>query len=512
MLAVAAIYFGKPVLVPLTLAILLTFLLNPVVNLVERTGLPRAAAVLVVVISVFSLLGIVAYAMGRQVTMLAAELPQYKDNIIRKISDFRTAGHSGALERFTRTFHDIVGEIERQDGPTEQKGIDASRRELVKKAEEHPVPVVVKHDGAQGTLLPLALGSVMEWLVTAGLVIVLVVFMLLRLQDLRNRLIRVVGYSRLTSTTRALDDAGDRISRYLLMQSIINATYGFSVGVGLFFIGLPYVVLLGFIAGTMRFIPYVGPPLGAALPLALSLALTNGWMSTLEVVALFGSLELVTGMVLEPRLYGQSAGVSEVALLVAIAFWTWVWGAVGLALATPLTVCLVVLCKYIPELEFVQALVGDEPVVDSPIVYYQRLLARDTDEAAEIVQGFVKEHPPEQIYDGLLLPALHWVKRDALRDKLAPEDVRFIVQTTRVLLDGIEAPAPEQDPSAPAPAAIRIVGCPARDTLDELGLYMLARLLDSRRFVTEVLSSEKLVSETIAFIREHERTSSAWRH
>jgi predicted PurR-regulated permease PerM len=509
MLGVAALYWGRPILIPLTVAILLTFLLNPVVSALYRWGLPRALAVILVVFCLFSVVGAVAYALGSQVSGLAAELPQYKDNIIRKISQFRTAGRGRVLERLDRTFREIVGEIQRQDGIAEEKGLNGALAGGASKANEKPVPVVVQGGKNSAQLLPWALGSVAGGLVTAVLVVVLVVFMLLRLQELRNRLMRLVGYGRLTTTTKALDDAADRISRYLLMQSMINATYGCCIGLGLYFIGLPYAILLGAIAGSMRFVPYVGPAIGALLPLALSFALFDAWTHTLLVVGLFAGLEAVTSMVLEPLLYGQSAGVSEVALLVAIAFWTWIWGSIGLALATPLTVCLVVLCKYIPELEFFEALLGDDPVGNSPLIYYQRLLARDTDEATEIAQKFLEEHPAEQIYDQLFLPALRWAKRDVLREKLDQEDQRWILQTTRELIEDLDElqPAPAPAPlieSAPGPAStrIRILGCPSRDLADELGLQMLGRILDPKRFELDVLSSEKLFSEMIAAVRE----------
>jgi predicted PurR-regulated permease PerM len=507
MLVVTALYFGKPILVPLTIAVLLTFLLNPVVNALHRWHLSRPLAVFLVVISVFSALGSATYALGRQVTQLAAELPEYKGNIIRKIAEFRSARHSRVLQRLERTFHEIVGEIQRDDGVAAEKKAESAQASPAKKAEEKPVPVVVESDQSRLKIVPPGLGSVAEWVVAGAMVVVLVIFMLLRLQDLRNRVLRLVGYSRLTSTTKALDDAAARISRYLLMQSLINTTYGCCVGFGLFMIGLPYVVVLGFIAGVMRFVPYVGPPLGALLPLALSFALFHYWVSTVLVVGLFVFLEALTSMLIEPRVYGQSAGVSEVALLVAIAFWTWLWGPIGLALATPLTVCLVVACKYVPELESVAVLLGDEPPVDLSLIYYQRLLARDTDEAAELVQSFLKDNPAEQIFDRLFVPALHWAKRDAALDKLDSDEQQFIAEATRELIEAfsevksVGADVETEAEPAPLPSPLKVVACPARDVSDELTLQMLARLLDSKRFDVEVLSSEKLISEMVAAIR-----------
>ena len=265
---------------------------------------------------------------------------------------------------------------------------------------EQPVPVVV-----QAPSVLWQLPSLLEPLASAGLVLVLVIFMLLKHSDLRNRLIRLAGYSHLTTTTKALDEAGQRISRYLLMQSI-NGSFGVAVGLGLFLIGVPYAMLWGFLAAVLRFVPYVGPAVSALLPSALSLAVFDGWVQPFLVIGLILLLELASNLVMEPWLYGQSAGVSEVALLVAIAFWTWLWGPIGLLLATPLTVCLSVLSRYIPPLDFINTLMGDEPVLDLPTRYYQRLLARDDDEAAEIVETYGQTHDPEDVYDDIIVPAL----------------------------------------------------------------------------------------------------------
>jgi len=227
----------------------------------------------------------------------------------------------------------------------------------------------------------------------------------------------------LTTTTKALDEAGERISRYLLMQSIINGSFGVAVGLGLFLIGVPYALLWGFLAAVLRFIPYVGPGLATILPSALSVAIFPGWWQPVLVIGLIALLELMNFMVLEPWLYGQSAGVSQVALLVAVAFWTWLWGPVGLLLATPLTVCLSVLSKYIPPLDFINTLMGDEPVLDVPTRYYQRLLARDDDEAAEIVERYGQTHAPEDVYEDIMVPALTAAKRDRALGTMTPEDL-----------------------------------------------------------------------------------------
>jgi AI-2E family transporter/B12 binding domain len=367
----------------------------------------------------------------------------------------------------------------------------------------------------QGPSILWRLPSLLEPLASAGLVIVLVIFMLIQYTDLRHRLIRLVGYGRLPIATKALDEIGQRISRYLLMQSIINGSFGSAVGLGLFVIGVPYATLWGFLAAILRFIPYVGPTVAAILPSALSLAVFPGWLQPVLVVGLILVVELVTNSILEPLLYGQTAGVSEVALMVAIAFWTWLWGPVGLLLATPMTVCLAVLGKYVPQLEFISILMGDEPALETHTHYYQRLLAKDHDEAAEIVEEYAKTHALEEVYDDILVPALSAVKQDRERDSLEAEDMHFIVQATRAIIEDmgmhqLETLTPAAPPStssadeagAVTPPKIRILGCPAHDEIDELALLMFRQLLDPTRYELKIASAEMLTAEVVSLVEQ----------
>jgi predicted PurR-regulated permease PerM len=274
-----------------------------------------------------------------QISSLADELPAYRENIREKIADIRGAGQRGSLQKVQEAVKDIQQEITKSAEPSRPPA---------------GAPVtVVQADGATDLWsFPTTLGPVVDALATAGLVIILVVFMLLERADLRNRFIRLAGFRRLTVTTKAFDEAASRISRYLLRQTIINGTLGLGIGVGLFFIGVPHALVWGFLAAVLRFIPYVGVWIAALPPVVLSLAMFPGWARPLLVIALVIVIELVTSMLLEPLLYAGAAGVSEVGLLVAIAFWTWLWGALGLLMATPLTVCLVVVAKYVPGMRF----------------------------------------------------------------------------------------------------------------------------------------------------------------
>ena len=355
LLIIASLYWAQAVLIPVALAILLTFLLSPVAGALERIALGRLPSVILIVVVTFSLLGGIGWIVALQFESLANELPTYRKNIRQKIADIRDAGKGGALEKVQKTADDVKEEFQKNNDPAR---VQEKPREVVVKAEE----------SSTFWPIPLALGPMVERFAGAGLVIVLVVFMLIQREDLRNRLIRLVGYGRLTFTTRALEEAGQRISRYLLMQTIINSSFGLAVGLALYLIGVPYAMLWGFFAAVLRFIPYVGPFAAAIMPGALSLAVFEGWLWPILVVGIFVALQLICNMVLEPLLYAESAGVSEVGLLVAVAFWTWLWGPVGLVLATPLTVCVVVLGKYVPRMDFIGVLISDQPAMESVTV------------------------------------------------------------------------------------------------------------------------------------------------
>jgi predicted PurR-regulated permease PerM len=485
-LVVAGLYWLQPVLIPLALAVLLTFLLSPVVSTLQRRGLGRVPSVLVTVLLALSILGGIGWTLARQLVTLADELPRYSLNIHRRIADVRGASKGGSVEKVQKAVEDVVGEIQKTDtGMTRQK----------------PVAVVLEPPS-----ILVHLPNLLQALASAGVVTVLVIFMLLERRELRDRVILLIGYRRMTSTTRALDEAGVRISRYLLMQSIINGTFGVAVGLGLFLIGVPYAVIWGSLAAALRFIPYLGALVALFLPLVLSLAVFPGWLQPALVVGLFLVLELVTGSVMEPWLYGQSAGVSQVALLIALTFWAWLWGPVGLLMATPLTVCLIVLGKHLPAMGFIVVLMGDRPVIESKARYYQRLLARDQGEAIDIVEAYVNTDGRESVYDTVLLPALYYAKQDCDRGLLSESDAQFVGQATREILDVLahDAPAPSDPGDQPGTdARVRIVGCPARDEADVLALEMVGHLLDPARYRMEVSRTGMLTAEVVAWVGLH---------
>ena len=281
---------------------------------------------------------------------------------------------------------------------------------------------------------------------------------------------------------------------------------------------MPYGVLWGFLAAVLRFIPYVGPFAAAIMPSALSLAVFEGWLWPILVVGLFVGFELVCNMVLEPLLYAESAGVSGVGLLVAVAFWTWLWGPIGLVLATPLTVCVVVFGKYLPRLDFIGVLMSDQPAMELKISYYQRLLAMDQAEAAEIVEEHLKNHPAEQIYDGVLVPALNYARRDRELGRLTEDGEQFIFRATREILDDLNNLKPQSSSEATDSSKtatrrnfpgtltkVRILGCPAQDEADDLALHMFRQLLDSSRYEVEIISDAMLTAEVVPRIRKKVR-------
>ena len=492
-LVIGSLYWARAVLIPLALALLLTFLLQPIVAAIHRQGLGRAPAAVLVVLLVALMIGGGGWGVVTQFSSLAYELPRYKGNLKQKIDDLRNASRGGVFEKIQETIDELTREFEKNQPATP--------------AAQEPVTVLTP-----GPSLLSYVPSLLEFLANAGLVLALLLFMLIAHADLRDRLFRLVGYGRLTVTTKALDEAGRRISRYLLMQSLVNGTYGCAVSLGLFVLGVPYALLWGLLAAALRFIPYVGTALGVVLPLSLSLAVFAGWVKPLLVGGLIVLLEIMTNMILEPLLYGRSAGVSEVALLVAIMFWTWLWGPVGLLLSTPLTVCLGVLGKYVPQLTFLGVLLSDEQVTELNR-YYQRLVAQDQDGAVEIVEELLQTQTLTEVYDAVLVPALYYAKQDQQRNNLTPEEAQFIYRATHDLVEDLSAShastsaatlpvAPEEGAAAALPPKLRILGCPAHDEADEVALQMLQHALDPVQLEVEITRVALLAAEVIALVEQ----------
>ena len=497
-LVIAILYWAQAVLVPVALAILLSFVLAPPVTWLER-WVGRVPAVLVVVTLVFALLGLAGWGLMRQIDTLANDLPTYRGNIAAKIADIRGAGKGGTVEKLQETLEEIKTDLgKEEDGPKARA----------------PQRVTVENEPK--TVIPgfAWLGPIMGPLGTAGLVVAFVIFMLLERRDLRDRLIGLIGHGRLTVTTKAFDEAGSRVSKQLLMQTLVNGIYGVVACVGLYFLGVPYYLVWGMLGAALRYIPYLGPVLGAGAPILVSLAALPGWVDPLWVAGMFIVLELFTNLWLETVLYAGAAGVSQVALLISVAFWTWLWGPLGLLMATPLTVCMVVLGKHVPGLSFVGTLMSDNPPLAADYGYYQRLLANDPSEAAELIEKHIKNEPWGSVYDALLLPALNYAERDRLENRLSPEEEAAVVDATRELLTDAEDSirrhalsvksadeAPEIPASEVGRAPLRVLGYAANGVADELALAMLAQALTEAPIAIEITNTRMLATELVATVR-----------
>ena len=507
---VGALYLGSEILIPLALAILLSFMLAPIVTRLRRWHLGRIPSVLLVVLLVFTALLGVGSIVATQVVDLAANLPRYEWNLRAKIRDLSIAIPSGGIvERTSDMLQDLSEELEEATAP--EKTEAAGEREARGGREAPPEPVLVQvrrpAPTPMETLREIG-GPMVAPIATAGLVVVFVIFMLLQREDLRDRVIRLVGASDVARTTEAMNDAAKRISRYLLMQLVINLLYGIPVGIGLYFIGVPNPILWGLLATILRFIPYIGPVIAALFPIALSFAVAPGWTLPLLTIALFVVLELFSNNVLEPWLYGSSTGLSPVAVLVAAVFWTALWGPAGLLLSTPLTVCLVVLGRHVPQLGFFDVLLGDEPALAPEVKFYQRLLAHDPEEAAEIADEYLEEEDLEKLYNSVIMPALGFAEQDRLRGALDRTTIDQIAEDAIGLIDDLaaeHAPEPEDTESAeaaPERPAVLCIG--ARNGLDEAAAAMLAQLLARRGDAATTMPHDTLSGKNIARLRGQE--------
>ena len=507
---VAALYFGRSVFVPIALATLITFLLSRLVTRLER-WIGRIAAVLVTVIAMFTIFAGASWVIGRQVIDLADKLPDYQANIVAKIRSLKLPA-GGPLARFSSSVHVLQSELA-APGPapsTDRARGDSSTRTPPPVAS--PIPVkVIEGRSAIPQLMQETLSAILSPLGTAALVLLLVIFMLLKREDLRGRLIRLVGQGRISTTTRAMEDAGRRVSRYLSTQFLVNTCYGICVAIGLQFIGVPNAVLWGVLAGVLRFIPYVGPWVGALLPVLLSFAISSSWFTPLITIALFIVLEAIVSNFVEPWLYGANTGVSPIALIISAVFWTWLWGPVGLVLSTPLTVCLAVIGRHVPRLEFLGTLLSEDQALAPHEEFYHRLLSFSMDSAEEFANKYVETESLTALYDNVLIPAIAAVEIDAHSGSLTAEQRTSASQRIHEIIDdfsGWEASRSDKDEQknddltgVAHPIGSRVLCLPASAYRDELAGEMLAQLLRNQGFEAENLPArlkdEELLDRTV---------------
>ena len=467
---IAALYFGREILVPLALSILLGFVLDPLVVRLKRLGLPRAPAVILVVLFTLSLIGLGGLFLGNQVSTLSAELPTYQSNITTKLRGLRTDfNQPGVFDGVVKTFNTFKAEV---DIAPPAAAADAGQR---RNAAAAPQRVVVEErptSAFRQMLAVLEAGS--GPLANAGIVLVFVVLILLDRLDLRDRMLRLWGGS-LQRSTDAMDEAGARISKYLTMQLVVNLSYGVPMGLGLWLIGVPGALLWGAVAAVMRFVPYVGPMISAVFPLALAFAVDPGWSMVLWTIGLIVALEMISNNIIEPWLYGASTGLSAISLMVSAIFWTALWGPVGLIMSTPLTVCLLVIGRYLPRLQFLDVLLGSQPALDAPTRVYQRLLADNVEEAIELATEQAVDGKVTPFYSEVGLPVLRMATTDHASNSTAEHRLR-IVRGMEALIEELEEqyPPPAASSSSGVPLTVCIGG---KWEVDTLAARMLAHSL-----------------------------------
>lgn len=491
---IGVLYFAKQVIQPLAMAILLTFLLAPVVSHLERLRMWRVPAVLTTITAAGLILLLIGWVVAGQLVELTGKLPTYQANLSTKIKSVRGADNPV----FNRAGAMVRKLVDEATGSADRVGKGSARKT------ETPVPVTM----VEGAPLPVRLlrdwlGPVLSPFGTLAIILLFMIFMLIYREDLRDRMIRLAGTGQLAATTQALDEAGRRVSSYLVKLFIVNSTYGLAVAIGLWFLGIPSPFLWGFLAAVLRFIPYVGPWIAAILPIALSLAAYEGWSRPLATISLFVVLELVSNNIVEPWLYGQGTGVSTVGIIVAALFWTWLWGPLGLVLSLPITVCVTVLGRYTPGLKFVTVLLSDEPALELKLRLYQRLLALDYQEASEIVDKHLKANSVQDLYMSALLPALSLAEQDSQNGRLVDAQRQFIYKFVGDTLEELadahmreSAATPESEDSrlvdalTPHQSAYRVLCLPADDEADEVASELVAQCLRAHGYSATALTRE----------------------
>jgi predicted PurR-regulated permease PerM len=504
-IVVATLYIAQDVLIPITLAVMLSFVLSPLVDFLGRLGLWRAAAVALSVLVALGALALIGTLLGSQAATLAADVPQYAEAVqgkvgrIQALATIRLTAITGILSAGKPATAPVVTPAGRTragkiDGATLPAGGTPQQPLVVEVAT--PTPSVL-------TVARAVIAPVLGPLETTVIVFIVAIFILMQREDLRDRFIRLVGSSDLHRTTLAMDDVGQRLSRYFVSQLGVNACFGTVIGVGLWLIGVPSAALWGVLAGLLRFVPYVGPLLAAVAPVTLAVAVDPGWWMAIYVVLLFLIIEPLTGYLVEPLLYGHSTGLSPVAVIVAAVFWTWIWGPVGLILSTPLTLCLVVMGRHVRSLEFFDVLLGDRPALSEVNRFYQRTLANDPDEALAQAETMLADRPLVDYYDSVVLPGLKLAAADEARGTIsrqrATEMTRSILAVIRDLAEHVDAKhtdTPFQKPVEGTPE--RIAAVAGRGPFDDVVSAMLVQLLAQRGVAARRIPYASVSRETIA--------------
>ena len=475
-LSIGTLYFAREVLIPFALAVLFSFLLTPAVKALERFRLGRVLSVGIVLLVALSAVGAIGWVVSNQLIDVISRMPSYRENLDNKIASLQGSA-GGALRRAADNLHSISEELSGATPPASRPTKSAASTTV-------PMPVeIVERPPSTLQSLGNLLAPLIAPMGTAFVVLVFTIFLLVKREDVRNRLIRLVAQRQLNTMTQVLDDAAQRVTRYLIVQFSINTVFGCLIATGLYFIGMHNAVLWGVLAGLLRFIPYIGPLIGGALPFLLALGAFDGWTRPALIFGFFTVVELIASQVIEPLVGGAHTGISPLAILLAAVFWGSLWGPAGLILSTPLTVCVVVLGRYVPQLEFLNVLLGDEPVLAPEARLYQRLLALDQQEAQSVIDAFLKDRKPIDLYDQVIIPALSLAEQDRHKGALDEAKETFVVQSISEVIGEIaeyEAgtavsvqlvnPARRTD--------VRVLCLPASDRADEITAAMFSQVVE----------------------------------
>jgi len=504
---IAILYFAREVFVPITLAILLSFLLAPAVRWLRRLRVGRVTAVgFTAMLAFMAIAGFAAVVVG-EISSLAQQLPEYRYNLQTKIRSLPgMVPGGGVYRRATEMFRELSTELSRVG----TQGAAESPRSATGAPEPQPVkpmPVqVVEAEPGPLQIVESIIGPLLQPMAAGGLVIVFVIMILLEREDLRDRLLRLAGRRDLHRTTEAMNDAAQRISRYLLSQLVVNISCGLPIGIGLTLIGIPNAALWGILVVLLRFIPYLGIVIAAAFPLALAIAVDPGWMLLVWTALLIVCIELVVANLVEPLVYGGTTGLSPVALIAAATFWTWLWGPIGLLLSTPMTVCLVVLGRHVPQLQFLNVMLGNEPVLTPVETFYQRVLANDPEEATEQAEEFAKNSLLSEFFDEVAIPALARAQADSDRGALSFEDRATFASAIECMVENLledeDAAAAPEHAAGPRPEGFSGIVCVAgRNELDQAAALLLVNVLrlERRIDIGAPLSADALSADTAYF-------------
>lgn len=515
---VAVLYFAREPLLPIALAILIAFLFTPVVGWVEKRLHSRLWSVGIVAAATSMVAAVVLALVAYQFVTLASQLPAYRETIVEKIRDLRS-GTQGFVGNATDTIRAVGEELAKPNEVSPPPDVaadtgdtalqpaagtvdksDAASERPSDPVRPAPAPAFAPPTAPSGhlQLLTSIVGPILGPIITSGMVVLLAVMMLLYRENLRDRVIRLAGVGQVGLTSNSLAEAGVRVSTYLRAQFILNSSFGVVIGTGLYFIGVPSAIACGLLAAVLRFVPFVGPVLAFGLPAVLALGAMKGWASLAWVAGLFAVAESMNNLVFEPMLYSRKTGVSSFGVVIAIIFWTWLWGTAGLVMAMPITVCVLAFAAQFPKLGALYIILGDEPPLPESLRLYQRLLVGDDDEAAKVLQEVIAKDGPVSALDAVLLPALSAGRRDWRVDAISDEQLGDIARTAREIVSDVLADSATGVTAPITPSMSATITCiPCNDACDETAAIILALLLKSRGYAASVTPSDLLLSEQL---------------